>query len=92
MSVVKLFNPPPCADVVQALRGIADQIEAGEHGDFPVTSCIVVIGHTDQETQDGETRYQRSYWHSYGLGPRSDSFTLRGLLATVLQRWGHDFQ
>jgi hypothetical protein len=90
MSVVQLFKPPPCSDVVQSLRGIADQIEAGEHGEYPVTSCIVVLGHTDAETAEDGVLFQRSYWHTYGLGPRSDSFTLRGLLATVLQRWGHD--
>jgi hypothetical protein len=91
VSIVQLFKPPPCQDIVESLRSIADEIEAGNHGDWPVTSCVVVLGHTDNEIEDDGVRYQASYWHTYGLGPRADSFTLRGLLATVIQRWGHDF-
>lgn len=89
MTVVQLHKPPACADVVATLRRIADDIEKGEHGDWPVTTCVVVIGHSDAETNDGETRMQRSYWDTYGLGPRCDSFTVRGLLSTVLSRWNH---
>lgn len=87
MKVVQLHKPPPCADVVATLRRIADDIEAGRHGDWPVSTAVVVIGHSDAEYNDGETRMQRSYWDTYGAGPRADSFTVRGLLATVISRW-----
>jgi hypothetical protein len=90
MSVVQLHQPAPCNDVVETLRRIADDIESRRHGDWPVTTAIVVIGHTDSEVNDGDNRIQQNYWQTYGAGPRCDAFTTRGLLATVLSRWGHD--
>lgn len=91
MSVIQLHKPAPCADVVATLRRIADDIEAGEHGDWPVTTAIVLIGHSDSEVNDGENRIQRSYWNTYGAGPRADiAFTVRGLLTTALSQWSHD--
>lgn len=90
MSVLQLHKPAPCEDVVSTLRRIADDIEAGKHGDWPVTTAVVVLGHSDAETNDGDNRLQRSYWDTYGAGPRCDSFTVRGLLATVISRWNKD--
>jgi hypothetical protein len=87
VSVLQLHKPFACADVVQTLRRVADDIEAGKHGDWPVTTAIVVIGHSDAEFNDGKERAQRSYWDTYAAGPRADSFTVRGLLATVISRW-----
>jgi hypothetical protein len=78
-------------DVVETLRRIADEIDACEHGDWPVTTCVVVIGHSDSEVPRGEEEVIHSYyWQSYGFGPRHDNFTCRGLLGTALQKWGHD--
>lgn len=90
MTVVQLHKSAPCEDVVATLRRIADDIENGEHGDWPVSTAVVVIGHSDSEVNDGENRIQRSYWRTFGAGPRADSFTVRGLLMTVISRWSHD--
>ena len=87
MTVLQLHKPAPCEEVVATLRRIADDIEAGEHGDWPVTTAVVVIGHTDAETNDGENRMQRAHWATYGAGPRADSFTVRGLLLTAVNDW-----
>jgi hypothetical protein len=93
VSVVQLHQPKPFNDVVATLRRIADEIEAGEHGDWPVTTCVVVIGHSDSEVPRGEDEVaSRYYWQSYGIGPRHDNFTCRGLLMTALHKWGHDYE
>lgn len=86
-SVIQLHETPPCADAAATLRRIADDIEAGEHGDWPVTTAVLVIGHTDAEVPEGDVRVQRSYWHTYGAGPRCDVYTVRGLLMTAITRW-----
>lgn len=92
MSVVQLHKPHAVNDVTATLRRIADQIEAGEHGDWPVTTCVVLLGHTDGEVPQGEALVQQTYWSTYGAGPRTDIFTVRGLLASAINRWGHDHQ
>lgn len=89
-NIIRLHKPQPCADVVATLRRVADTIEAGEHGDWPVTTAIVVLGHSDAEVPDGDDRLQRNYWTTYGAGPRADSFTMRGLLSSVMVRWTQD--
>lgn len=71
------------------LRKTADSIEAGEI-DFPVTTAVLVLGHTDSERPEGGQLLQESFWQTFGFGPRTDSFTVRGLLNTVLTQWGHD--
>ena len=89
-AVLQLHKPAPCEDVVSTLRRIADDIEAGDHGDWPVSTAVVVLGHSDAEFNNGTDRIQQSYWTTYGAGPRADSFTVRGLLSTVISRWSHD--
>lgn len=90
-AVVQLHKERPCNDVAATLRRVADRIEAGEHGDWPVTTCVIVIGHTDAEVPgDDGIIMQQNYWDTYGAGPRCDAFTVRGLLQTVLGRWGWD--
>lgn len=90
-NILQLHQPKPCNDVASSLRRLADQIEAGEHGDWPVTTCIVVLGHTDAEypASDGML-VQSNHWGTYGFGPRTDIFTTRGLLATAIRNWGDD--
>lgn len=90
MSVIQLHKEAPTNDVAATLRRIADEIEKGEHGDWPVTTAILAIGHSDSEVSDGEGRWQRHYWRTYGAGPRCDFFTVRGLMMTVINRWGDD--
>jgi hypothetical protein len=93
LNVVQLHQPKPLSDVVATLRRIADEIEAGEHGDWPVTTCVVVIGHSDSEVPVGDdTVNHRYFWQSYGIGPRHDVFTCKGLLAQALHKWGHDHE
>ena len=90
-NIVQLLQERPAAnDVCKALRAIADDIEAGKV-DFPVTTAVVVLGHTDTEVPCGDGDLGQSlYWQTFGVGPRTDTFTIRGLLATVLNRWGYD--
>ena len=87
MSVVSLHQPKPLDNVADSLRRLADLLEAGEHGDWPVTSCVVLIGHTDAEIPSDGMHLQACYWQTYGYGPRTDTFTIRGLLATALRKW-----
>jgi hypothetical protein len=92
MNVVPITKPQPFNDVTATLRRIADEIDASEHGDWPVTTCVVVIGHSDSETPRGDDEVaHRYYWQSYGIGPRHDSFTCKGLLMTAMHQWGSDF-
>lgn len=89
MTVLKLHQPKPTNDVVRTLRRIADEIEAGEL-EWPVTTAVLIVGHSDAEVPiaGGELR-QQSYWTTYGMGPRSDSFTVRGLVASAMRQWNH---
>lgn len=92
MTILQLHIPRPADDVVQALRDIADDIEAGEVA-FPVTTAVVVLGHTDSEVPCGDGDLgQTLFWRTFGVGARNDTFTIRGLLATVLNRWGHEYK
>lgn len=91
MSIIQLHQSKPCNDVASTLRTIADRIEAGEHGDWPVTTCVVLLGHTDNEVPIGDgILSQQGHWDTYGAGPRCDIFAVRGLMATCLRSWGHD--
>jgi hypothetical protein len=80
VNVVPVTKPAATADdVVAGLRRIADQVEAG---DFDlVTSCAVVLGHTEEKPGDkpGFTVVGEQV-DVFGLGPRHDPFTVRGLL------------
>lgn len=89
-AVVQLHQEKPTDNVAATLRRIADEIEAG-NPEWPVTTCLILLGHSDAERPDADGDYlQGIYWRTYGAGPRVDPYTSRGLLATVLNRWGHD--
>lgn len=91
MSVVSLHRDHPANDVVGSLRRLADEIEAGEHGDWPVTTCVVMLGHTDGERPvEDEQIEQRAYWDTRCFGIRSGVFTVRGLIASVMRKWGSE--
>ncbi len=87
-NVVSLKPTKPCEDVVTALRRIADDIEReGE----PISTAVVLLGHVGAEKPDDEGNYSEEiWWRSYGVGPRNDTFTVRGLIATCLNRWNPD--
>jgi hypothetical protein len=80
VNVIELNKPAGTAnDIVAGLRRIADDIEAGEYQ--LMTSCAVVIGHTSERPGDkpGFTMLQERV-EVFGIGPRHDPFTVRGLL------------
>lgn len=80
--VVSLQQATPAYhDVTKTLRLIADQIDAGEY-DFPVTTAVVIIGYSTSKF-DGEDVREQSRWETFGIGPRSDPFTVRGLMMTA---------
>lgn len=85
MKVVALRPQNSCDDIVTGLRNIANDIEAGKFG--LMTTCVVCLGHTEDRPADGGT-VQSDMNEVFGLGPRSDTFTIRGLLLTcATQRW-----
>lgn len=71
-------------DAPATLRRIADELEAGEHG--LVTTCLVVMGHTEGKVMDDGGKLRTDEYVLYACGPRCDSFTVRGLLLTVATR------
>jgi hypothetical protein len=86
--VVSLHKGIPADDIPAGLRRLADTIEAGMVDDMPViTTAVVVLGHSADKLEagrpgeEGEVAHQSS-WAMYGFGPRCDTFTIRGLLAT----------
>ena len=84
-NIVAIKKPFAADDVVKGLRKIADEIEAGEYG-FPVTTCIVLIGNTYQTNRTAEGVSEMADSEYFALGPRTDLFTCRGLIATGLAR------
>lgn len=70
--------------MVSTLRRIADEIEAGDYG--LMTTCLVVLGHTEERVVDNGDKEQRSDFELFGCGPRCDSFTTKGLLLTAATR------
>ena len=84
MSVVPIRQPVGAENIPATLRRIADHLETGEHG--LVTTCLVVTGHTtDRPAEDGQIM-QAGTFDLFGLGPRTDIFTVRGLLLTAATR------
>jgi hypothetical protein len=89
VSIVALHKPKPCEDVVATLRRIADDIENDEVG-WPVTTAVLVLGHTEAEVSVGGDLVQENHWETFGAGPRCDAYTVRGLLLTAATRWAND--
>jgi hypothetical protein len=78
VAIQKSFAPD---NIVAGLRKLADQIEDGEYG--LRTTCLVVLGHTDDRIDaDGDKRHSSDF-ELFGYGPRCDTFTTRGLLLTA---------
>lgn len=77
----------PADDIPATLRQIADDIETGkvENMDI-VTTCVVILGHTRDETdRDGTTLH----WFDrelFACGPRRDAFTVAGLMSMALAK------
>ena len=88
-NVLTLHQERPVSDVPRVLRQIADEIDAGDI-DFPITTAVLVVGHVGGEIPEGMALFSEVNWQTYGFGPRSDVFSVRGLMATALNRWGHD--
>ncbi len=88
LTVVVPIRPQHEADdIVQALRNIADDIEAGEFD--LVTTAVVVLGHTETVgSGDGYTT-ELERCELFGVGPRHDIFTVRGLLSTAITRFAN---
>jgi hypothetical protein len=85
MTVVQLREAAPAQNIAATLRRIADDLESGKHG--LITTAVLCLGHTtDQPPKDGETAHGCEH-AIFGLGPRVDIFTVRGLLATCLKEF-----
>jgi hypothetical protein len=63
VSIVQLRQERPVDNVAESLRRLADEIES-EHGDYPVTTCVVLLGHTDSEYPAGDGAY--ASWDTRG--------------------------
>ena len=89
-AVVQLHPGKPADDVCATLRRIADQIEGKEIG-WPVTTAVLILGHTDTETPVGNGDLsEQSYWTTFACGPRTSTFTVRGLVASAMRQWNYD--
>ena len=82
--VVQLHKPFAPDDMVDGLRKLADQIEAGEYG--LRTTCLVVLGHTADKPGESSKEEEVEY-DVFGYGPRCDTFTTRGLLLTAATKF-----
>jgi hypothetical protein len=87
--IVQLRQERPIDNVSASLRRLADEIEKGEHGKWPVTTCAVLLGHTDSPSNPDADGWQYSDYHfdTRGYGPRNDPFTVCGLMAVCLQKF-----
>lgn len=90
MSVVSLYPGKPADDVAATLRRIADEVEGGEFS-WPVTTACLILGYTDAEIRmGGDLLAEQSYWTTYAMGPRTDNFTVRGLVSSAMRQWNYD--
>lgn len=87
--IIQLRQERPIDNVSASLRRLADEIEKGEHGEWPVTTCVVLLGHVDSpgNPDDEGWVYLKCHFDTRGYGPRNDPFTTRGLMATCLREW-----
>lgn len=86
--IIKLHQEHPSSDIPATLRRIADDIEAGKIWDRPITTCVVMLGHTGAERCCEGVLHDQAFWTTFAMGPRVDTFTVRGLMASAMQRWG----
>ena len=82
MEVVELHPKHPCEDLIQGLRNIADDIEAGEY-DFDPNIAIVVLARESQ-SRDSHGFNQSYNWQTHALGERATYFTVKGLMGSAL--------
>ena len=74
---------PDFEDVVATLRSIADDLEKGEI-EMPVTTAVLLLGSTSQRKCEQCEDFEVGSSHIvYAMGPRTDPFTVRGLLTTA---------
>lgn len=90
LGLVEPIRPDsPADDIATALRRIADELEEGAYD--LVTSCAVVLGHTEEKPDGEDFSLHSESVEIFGVGPRHDVFTIRGLLSTALTNFGrHD--
>lgn len=81
VEIVQLRPALGCDDIVQGLRTIADDIEAGAY-DFAPTQVVVVMGR-ETEHRDREGISSSYQWQTRGLG-KTSVFAGKGLLAAAL--------
>lgn len=80
-NIVPISKPFAPDDIPSTLRRIADEFEKDEYG--LMTTCLVVLGHTEDKPAEDGGKLQRERHELFGCGPRCDAFTIRGLLLTV---------
>lgn len=82
--VVDLRLKPEYHNISQTLRRIADEIEAGDFGFMP-SSAVLVIGSTKNGGTKGDEVLEGYTFETFGMGERSDVFTINGLLAVAMR-------
>jgi hypothetical protein len=80
-NIAPIRKPFAPDEIPLTLRRIADEIEAGEYG--LMTTCLVVLGHTEERIIENGDKMQRTDHELFGCGPRCDALTTRGLLLTA---------
>lgn len=85
MTVVALRQEAPCGEISATLRRIADQIDGGDI-EWPISTAVLVLAHREERPDGDEQTIERTYWRTYGMGPRRDSFTCKGVLAEVIHK------
>lgn len=89
--VVQLIKTPVQHDIVAGLRRLADNLEregAAAYDMDAVSTVHVILGHTRTvpANNGSEDLEQSCEWTTFSWGPRCDPFTVRGLMATVLNK------
>ena len=88
MKVVPLHPRLACEEIVNALRNIADDIEAGSY-DFDPNLAVLVLAQESQRRDGGG--FVVSYnWQTHGIGEKATIFTTRGILASAVARFDGD--
>lgn len=77
LAAEKSYDPA----IISGLRALADMLERGEGIDVPVTTCVILMGHS--AVVEGQPYLRFAKW---ALGPRVDPFTVTGLMTVALAR------